>query len=200
MRQFCCRGCRNSFRSKTKNINKKIRKKCIVCNREFESYQSEVYKVCCSSRCKKISKMTKADAKAKKIEPKHVKKPKVLKLEAKIVLVDPTLQNINKAIRHTAEMKKWRKDVFKRDDYTCSKCGEKSVGGKFLHLNAHHMIPLAELIASYPNIEEKSKDDMYNVIHDDFFYDLTNAVTFCEKCHEEWHKKDNMERIWQEKI
>lgn len=64
--------------------------------------------------------------------------------------------------RKTYEFKKWRRDVFKRDNYTCQICG--SYGGR---LNAHHL-------------------DGYNWC-EDRRTDVTNGVTMCEKCHNDFH-------------
>lgn len=200
-RKFCSRDCRNRFRSKQKNSNNKIKKVCKNCGKPFECYKSEVYKDYCRSKCKRMgerNKETKIDK--KKQENKIEKGSKFLNRVVTVTLIDTTNQSISKEIRHTNKMKLWRKAVFKRDNYTCQHCGEASKSGRYIHLNAHHMIPMAELIASYPNIDEKFKDDSYSVLNDDFFYDLTNGTTLCESCHSLWHDTQVMERIWQERI
>jgi len=56
----------------------------------------------------------------------------------------------------------WRKDVFKRDDFTCQMC--EQVGGK---LHAHH-------IKSW-------------IKHPKLRFDVTNGLTLCEKCHKNLH-------------
>ena len=52
----------------------------------------------------------------------------------------------------------FRDAVFKRDNYTCQKCGAE--GGK---LNAHHMKP----VSSYPSLS----------------MNVDNGITLCEDCH-----------------
>lgn len=64
----------------------------------------------------------------------------------------------------SGEHRKWRKQVFERDDYTCQYCGQR--GG---NLHAHHL-------------------DGYNWCIERRF-DLTNGVTLCEECHRDFHKK-----------
>jgi len=59
--------------------------------------------------------------------------------------------------------KKWRKEVYERDNYTCQYCGD-SVGG---NLNAHH-------IEGYNNNPKLRTD-------------LGNGVTLCEECHLDFH-------------
>ena len=57
----------------------------------------------------------------------------------------------------------WRAAVYKRDNYICQKCGD-STGG---NLNAHH-------IESYADNKELRTE-------------LSNGVTLCKKCHDEFH-------------
>jgi len=56
------------------------------------------------------------------------------------------------------EYKRWRENIFKRDEYTCQKCGQ--IGNK---LNAHHIKP-------------RSKFRQLR-------YELNNGVTLCFCCH-----------------
>jgi 5-methylcytosine-specific restriction endonuclease McrA len=52
----------------------------------------------------------------------------------------------------------WRTDVFRRDNYTCRRCGQR--GG---NLDAHHVKPFA----AFPTLR----------------YDVANGLTLCEACH-----------------
>lgn len=61
------------------------------------------------------------------------------------------------------EYYEWRPEVYKRDLYTCQKCGN-SRGG---NLNAHH-------IESYSNNKELRTS-------------LENGITFCKRCHKNFH-------------
>ena len=73
-------------------------------------------------------------------------------------------EKTNKELRNTAQYKKWRTLVFKRDDYTCQHCGIR--GGE---LNAHHVKPFAK----YKNLR----------------YDVDNGLTLCVECHRNVHKR-----------
>jgi hypothetical protein len=61
--------------------------------------------------------------------------------------------------RKYLEYKQWRKDVYKKDNYTCQCCGD-SKGG---NLNAHHK-------DGYSWCEERRLD-------------INNGITLCENCH-----------------
>jgi 5-methylcytosine-specific restriction endonuclease McrA len=70
------------------------------------------------------------------------------------------LTPINKSIRN--HLVDWRKEIYKRDDYTCQLCYVK--GG---NLNAHHI----KSFAKYP-------DERFNI---------NNGITLCIKCHKWVH-------------
>lgn len=58
----------------------------------------------------------------------------------------------------TVEYKKWRSEVFERDNYTCQKCGATNI-----YLQAHH-------IKSWIHYKELR-------------YNINNGLTLCEVCH-----------------
>jgi len=74
-------------------------------------------------------------------------------------------------IRQTEEYQKWRKGIFKRDDYACQKCG--AVG----YIQAHHIMRFAKLLKKY-NIctikEAKNCKGLWNI---------DNGITLCLRCH-----------------
>ena len=73
------------------------------------------------------------------------------------------------------ELKKWRKEIFKRDNYTCTICNVKGQ-----RINAHH-------IYSWDKYKERR-------------FDINNGVTLCHSCHKDFHKNygygnNNMEQF-----
>lgn len=64
-------------------------------------------------------------------------------------------------IIRTPEFRKWKSEVFKRDNFTCQKCGAKQ------NLEAHH---IKEKV-NYPELE----------------YDINNGLCVCHDCHKKTH-------------
>ena len=68
------------------------------------------------------------------------------------------LTQANLLVRNSLEYKFWREAVFKRDNYTCVKCGAR--GG----INADHIKPFS----LFPELR----------------FELTNGRTLCVPCHQ----------------
>lgn len=78
-----------------------------------------------------------------------------------------------KIIRGSSDYEEWRTNVFKRDNYTCRKCGQ--VGG---NLQAHHIQNFSS------NIDKR--------------FDINNGITFCKSCHAP-NYKNSFHRIYGER-
>lgn len=63
-----------------------------------------------------------------------------------------------KSKRSRYELTTWRREIFKRDDYTCKLCGKRGV-----NLQADHILPYC----AYPKLR----------------FDITNGRTLCIDCH-----------------
>jgi len=70
----------------------------------------------------------------------------------------------NYRARATSKYHKWRDGIYKRDNYTCKKCGDKKGG----NLEAHHILNFSD--------------------HIDIRYDLDNGITLCKDCHSKGDK------------
>ena len=71
---------------------------------------------------------------------------------------------IHEKIRKEIGYKKWRKNVFERDNYVCQKCGKR--GG---NLHVHHDLSFAD----YPDLR----------------IEILNGMTLCVSCHRKVHKR-----------
>ena len=76
---------------------------------------------------------------------------------------------INQKIRHSLKLKRWRRNVFKRDNYRCQECNARGGKGKAVILNAHHIKPFSK----YPELR----------------FAIDNGITLCKNCHKT-HKRE----------
>lgn len=89
------------------------------------------------------------------------------------------VSTINHRIRSAKKSIDWVKKVFKRDNFTCQKCGDKKGG----NLNAHHIKHLSKIIKEY-NIK-----DMADILQCKELWNINNGITLCVNCHIKEHKK-----------
>ena len=85
--------------------------------------------------------------------------------------------NISKLIRHNKLYKEWRNKVYRRDNYICQKCGNRSN-----KLRAHHIIGLYEII------KECKIGTIKQALRCLLLWSVSNGVTLCNKCHKEFHE------------
>lgn len=71
----------------------------------------------------------------------------------------------NKRIRCGLQFKKWRINVFTRDNWTCQECGIKNKKGlgKTVELNPHHI----KSFSLFPELR----------------FNISNGITLCRECH-----------------
>ena len=85
--------------------------------------------------------------------------------------------SINARLRMSIHGVNWKKNIFKRDDYTCSICNKRGV-----ELNAHHLKPFAELLNENNIITVEEGLNNKNI------WDINNGITCCKSCHKEIHR------------
>jgi hypothetical protein len=87
--------------------------------------------------------------------------------------------SLHAQIRKCFEYRQWRSDVFQRDNYTCTWCGEEK-GGK---INADH-IKEFNVITRENNV--KTVEDALTC---EELWNINNGRTLCIKCHKIRHSK-----------
>jgi len=130
--------------NKCKNVAKEIEPKkfhCLICGGQFERKYRNKYKYC-SQKC---------NGKSHSGENSYLWKGGVTPIHNKI--------------RASIQYKQWQKEVFIRDGYCCSLCGDR----KKKFLVAHHI----QNFAQYPQLR----------------FVIENGITLCRNCHKEFHKK-----------
>lgn len=80
-------------------------------------------------------------------------------------------------IRMLPEYAIWRTEVYKRDNYTCTICGNKSQKGNKVILNCDHIIPFSKIVEEY-NIAS-----IEDAVSCQELWDTENGRTLCYDCH-----------------
>jgi len=87
-------------------------------------------------------------------------------------------------IRTCPEANIWRKEIFKRDNFICQKCGEHTQD-----LEAHHLIRfsiiLSKFLKEYNQFSPiEDKEELISLaIKYQPFWDISNGITLCKSCH-----------------
>lgn len=84
-------------------------------------------------------------------------------------------RDLRKKIRDSRKYKKWRYDVFDRDNYTCQECGRTE------HLDAHHIIDF------WNTLVNNNISTFEEAMECDEIWNLDNGQTLCVYCHSEKH-------------
>jgi len=86
-------------------------------------------------------------------------------------------------LRQCVQYKKWRQDIFIRDNFTCCECGQK--GG---YLEAHHIKLFSKLVQ-----EARNYMPLFPLYDACMLYtplwDIDNGITLCKKCHDKTKRK-----------
>ena len=151
--KFCSKECLSKSM-----IKEKIKLICNQCNVEFERHPSYLNtaknrnheKVFCCSKCRR-------EYFRKENSPKWISDRSKLKLE-------------DVSFRSSLDMKNWKIDIFKLDNYTCRICSTRSSKGNPITLNAHHIIRI---------IDDKT-----------LAHDIDNGIALCDCCHKNTYGKE----------
>ena len=95
------------------------------------------------------------------------------------------LKSIYDRIRGLSAYWTWHHTILNRDQHICKNCGS------FKNLEVHHIVTLKTLVLEYSNkYSILPKNFTEKDLLSDHFYDLSNGITFCKKCHKNWHKSN----------
>jgi len=165
-----------------KGMEKLLQIQCPICGSTFAAYPSyhETPRKFCSVACYRKSRKgwQPSDETRQKLcesrkgkrpglglkpSPEHRKKLSEALKGSKSYLWKGGVNPEHDSIRKSVEYKIWREQVYKRDNYTCQRCGSKNGNGKAITLNAHHV----QLFSKEP--EQR--------------FEVENGVTLCRDCH-----------------
>lgn len=195
----CSRECGYKIRStghkkgkKYPNSRRAAIRRCLICNEEFRAvndYDTEngrVHQKYCSKKCwaKRAEKhIFTCNNCGNEFEVKGNEERKYCSRECGFKhMVGPNAPAYKdgkslerERARFSNELSKWRKQVYKRDSYTCQECGKSSQKGNRLIIHAHHI----KLWSEYP-------DERFNI---------DNGITLCVHCHGAIHGRDFTKRL-----
>ncbi len=159
-RKFCSKKCMGDSTKgeKSRRWNSAF-KYCAFCGDRFKANAHEVNsKIYCSNTCKGLG----------------MRGDKSVSWKGGVTPYRTLLRNSMKYIT-------WRTHVFKRDNFTCQKCGQR--GGS---IHAHHKkrfaVILNDIKQMFPLL---SLSDIADNYHD--LWDIQNGITLCKKCHIKTH-------------
>ena len=173
-------------------------KTCLYCNKQFVAYANRKY---CSRYCMNkyiweyTDKKQKVSAKTTGRKCSEENKANMRKNHANVCGINNSnwkggIDLLRNYIYRLSEYKQWIKKIFERDNYTCQLCGQ--VG---YELHAHHNKKLfseilKEFLQHYNQfspIEDKETLTRLAITYEPF-WDITNGLTLCKKCHNNSHK------------
>lgn len=169
---FCGQKCMYEWRTKQPSRNK-LTLSCPHCKKEFKRFKSQCSgkQVFCSRSCKSLS-----------ISKKGPDNP----------LYKNGSLPFRKSIKRNRHYKNWYKAVYRRDEFTCQKCGSKK------DLHAHHIIHFASLLDEFLSTHHKlsvidNKDELLELaFKHPPFWDVSNGKTLCKECHQLEHPNINL--------
>lgn len=105
----------------------------------------------------------------------------------------PNWQNgktlLHSIIRKSIKYKRWRFEVFKRDNYTCQKCGKTDCYLETHHKKEFHIL-FSEFLKEYDQFSPiEDKETLVRLaIKWQPFWDIDNGKTLCKDCHNKTKK------------
>ena len=115
------------------------------------------------------------------------------KLYKRIDIRENALKKLRGYLKHSEEWRKWRQEIFMRDNYTCQDCGITSGYGKTIVLHPHHKVRLKVLIKNFLDYYSQFSllEDLEVLLRIATtyqpFWDINNGETICDKCHYRKH-------------
>lgn len=186
--KFCSRKCRRNSQE-TKELLRKINTGrpfkpysskeviCAICGKKFRVWNSLLAAgkgKCCSKKCaaelmKKDSYFITRGEKQKRLD---IEKARKSNSGANNYWWKGGITSLRDKIYRSDIFRNWRREVFKRDNWTCQECG--TVCGE---LQAHHIKPFSDIL------KENNIKTLEDALKCKELGDINNGITLCKECH-----------------
>ena len=184
---YCSKECMNEYLRRNMVLTK-----CVICGKEFYISKDKMSPNgnACSEKCLREKQanlwhevICNNCGKVFKVNDYKFRHQKTFYCnnDCKIVKIakdKETYHEISHYLRTSTQYISWRDSIFKRDHYTCVKCGKKVSE----NLHAHHIKLLVDIVKEF-------NGNIQDILQSEIFNDINNGVTLCSSCHHEEHKQ-----------
>lgn len=182
--KYCSRECyfesiKGAKNSKWKGGISKVVNNCELCGKETSDYRNK--------RCYKCALI------GRKLSEEHkrnISRKVNIRRGEDSNFWNGGVSSLQRLIRSSVYNKKWRTEVFERDNWTCQECSARSKKGHRVIIEAHHKESFSDIfnrfIEKYNQFSVMEDKETLARLSESYtdFWDINNGETLCRDCHD----------------